>query len=174
MEKRDLREIFLFIAEKLEGIGQPKGDNNQTIYGITQANYPKYYGNLKNALDNDEPADDVIMEAYNYIFTKSGSGLLEYPLNVFHFDFYFNSQKGVRTITKQIQELLNRNGAELKVDGVLGYKTQQVLILNTGCILGSCILFNTLRRQYYLTHSKHQWWLGLLTRVQKLEKFILL
>ena len=173
MKQIPVSNAFLFIAKRLEGIGQPKNDNNLTIFGITKAHYPEYYDKLRNALDNNQSVKDVIVEAYSHIYNEAGSDRLTYPLNVFHFDFYFNSPKGVKTVTKQIQKLLNRNGAELKVDRVLGPMTEQVLILHTGCVLGACMLFNTLRRQYYLTHSRHQWWLGLMTRVQKLESFIL-
>ena len=170
---KDRNSVFLFIAKKLEGIGQPDDDNNKTIYGITKKWYPKEYDILKNLLLTEElqdKIDDAIIDTYTKIWNRCGADLMIGNLAYFYFDFYFNSEKAsVVAIQKLIAELYDNS---IEIDGVLGNQTKGFIkeyLVNTD--IEDVFLFNFYRRQHYYT-IRRKWRCGLMNRVWKLENFI--
>ena len=119
------RDIFLYIAEHLEGAGAPK-DDPKTLYGITQRNYPAFYNSLDEALKQGYDVMRIrplIVDIYNKIWDKVLAEKLPYPLNFYYFDFAFNS--GRYWAVYHLQKLANHmmDGTPLKLDGIWGPKT---------------------------------------------------
>jgi len=157
-------ELFLFIAHKLEGIGQPEGDKaGDTIYGITKKYYPEYYNLLKH-----EPTDSNIIYVYNNLYDKFGCDNLYAPLNFYFFDTCLHT--GHKTASKILQRAINRYNAKIKVDGIIGKITLKYVRTYEDYNLTA--VFNAERIHFYTHSSQRQFRCGWVNRVIKLVRFI--
>ena len=175
-----LRRIFLYIAYKVEGQGyDPEDPAGETIYGITKKWYPEFYEKLKTALENNnkKELETAIFNSYSEIYKKSLSEYLPYPLNVTHFDFYFNA--GDHSF-EALQKLLKHFGRYLgKIDGIFGKHSKKALDIflkedydfNNKFFYYS--LYNYFRRNFYLDNPEKRYIIGWINRVQKIDKLCL-
>ena len=168
-------DIFLFIAKKLEGVGQPKDDSaGSTIYGITRKYYPQSYAVLKDLMLSKAPQneiDDAIVDTYTRIWNRCGAKLMRGNLAYFYFDYYFNSPKAAVTAIQQV--IKNCCNTMINVDGILGKQTKEMIedSFHPISAIGDICWLNFYRRQHYYTIRK-KWRCGLMNRVWKLENFI--
>ena len=166
-------DLFRFIAFKLEGKHEPKGDIiGETAYGITKVYYPDEFERIKNA--KPEEREDVILAVYNELYEKSKAKYLKYPLNYYYFDFWFH--KAVAAVNG-LQLTVNwiKQYRLLEVDGVFGPKTLLGVeqVINTlDKIDLVCNKFNNFRIEFYNKSHSH-FSRGWINRVLRLSDFVL-
>ena len=166
-------DLFRFIAFKLEGEHEPKGDIvGETAYGITRMYYPDEFERIKKA--KPEEIEDVVLSVYNELYEKSKAKYLKYPLNYYYFDFWFHKEVAA---VKHLQLTVNwvKQYRLLEVDGVFGPKTLSGVeqVINTSDKIDLiCNKFNNFRIGFY-NMSNSRFYRGWVNRVLRLSDFVL-
>jgi len=164
--------IFLYIAYEIEGMGYDKKDPaGKTIFGITEKYYPEYYNEILEVVHNQEKLNKKIIEVYTKLYHSYMPYNLKYPLDIFFFDFSFNSKpkEAIRVLQRALNNL---TGSELEPDGKWGNLTEGVYNkFKDNIFLPE--MFEIERKKWYIRNPQKRYRCGWINRCLKLEQFII-
>ncbi len=132
--RETLPEAFLSYIMRVEGgyVNHPRDPGGATKYGVTQRTLEKARGMLEGlpGAVRDLSCEGVSRIFYAFYYLPAGCAALPYPLRLAHFDGAVHC--GVHQGGRLLQRSLNRLGLgePLKVDGLVGPRTlERVLLL---------------------------------------------
>ena len=168
--------IFLFIAYELEGRGYDKDDPaGATIYGLTRMYTPKHYNAVLEAASSGdkEQLNNAIIKAYTEIYNDYHCDILQFPVDMYYFDFAFNAgSHAVATLQSAANIIIidkNMNLPKLVVDGVFGRHTRKTVKAVAKYKHELYIELKHKRHQFYLHNPLERYIKGWCNRCDKLE-----
>ena len=175
--------VFMFIAKKLERIGQPEDDSaGSTIYGISKRWHPADFVKMRNAIksDNFVIVKNAILDIYSSLYEKSIAPHFNnfYPLNFNIFDMSFNmgEDDAVWCWQKTYNEIVNPAHL-ITIDGEYGSQTANSIAYLQCKTKEDYVIYNNFyaleRMKRYNKKSPRKDRCGLVNRVIKLQEWIL-
>jgi lysozyme family protein len=121
-------DYFNLILDRFEKPALVRERGIRSFGGVNEMHHPKWAGWKRIDEGNTEGIRNDLVRFYDKYWDDTKSGLLPRPVDLFHFDFSFNS--GTDAATRELQRLINRfeHVPALVVDGVVGPATAREVL----------------------------------------------